>query len=227
MLISVHVPKTAGTSLLSSLRNAYGERLLTHYSTFPTSKYRRHKAALLKWKFGCRLKAKTIVSRYSVIHGHFVADTFNFLSCPKRYCVFLREPVDRLISHYLFWKRDDMKFSKNSVRELLIRKKLTLNEFADLPEMTNFYSFFLGRMDIEQFDFVGLREDYTTSLCLFERIFGVKLEENRERVRNRERDRDVLSTPDMTELTVSQAKNRAIYERARRRFDLLCNQYLR
>jgi len=181
---------------------------------------------LQKRKLVWRWRQKKIVSRFDAIHGHFVADTFNFLPVPKQLCVFLRDPADRLISHYLYWTKPGEKFPRNSVLDRLIRNRLTINEFAALPQMVNFYSIFLGKMSLDKFDFVGLREEYSTSLRLFGKIFSIKLEERRDNVVDAERYEDVLSSVDLAKLQQSQAKNREIYDQARRRFDLLCSQYL-
>lgn len=226
MLISVHVPKTAGTSFRNSLVKTFGERLLLDYSTQPSSRYLTHRASYLKHKYGFLWKGRKIVSRYEVIHGHFPADMFDFLPGPKQFCMFMRQPVDRLVSHYLFWKRDGSKFPGNSALDSFIRNRLTLDQFAALPEMINFYSTFLGAMKIEQFDFVGLMEEYNTSLCLFEKIFGIKLDENWDNVTSREQKKDILSNTEVARLLPPQARNQEIYDQARRRFDLLCSQYL-
>jgi hypothetical protein len=227
MLISVHMPKTAGTSFLNSLQKVFGERLLQHYSTPPDSTYMSDRAALLKYKFGVIWKGRKIVRRYDAIHGHFVPETFSFLPGPKQFCVFLREPVDRTISHYLYWeKMGPLQIPRHSVLDHVVRNHLTLNDFAALPEIVNYYSTYLGRMSLEKFDFVGLQEEYNTSLCLFEKIFGVKLEEYRDNVVNREQYEHILSSVDLAKLRLAQAKNREVYDQARRRFDLLCSQYL-
>ena len=138
MLISIHVPKTAGSSFRSSLQEAFGDRMLLHYSTQPISSYMRDKAARLRCKFNVSCRSGAF-RRYEAIHGHFVADTFNSLPFPKRFCIFLRRPVERVISHYLFWKKFYPQIMpRNSVLDHVVRKQLTIVQFAALPQNGQF-----------------------------------------------------------------------------------------
>jgi hypothetical protein len=98
--------------------------------------------------------------------------------------------------------------------------------FAALPEIVNTYSIFLGRITLEQFDFVGLQEDYDLSLRLFEKIFGIKVEERRENTANRDQYKAFIASVDLDKLRLTQTANQQIYDQARRRFDQLCSQYL-
>jgi hypothetical protein len=115
---------------------------------------------------------------------------------------------------------------RHSVWKRTFPNKLTINEFAALPEMVNIYSIFLGRMSIEQFDLVGLQEEYKTSLRLFEKIFGVEVQERRENTANQDQYEDLLADADLDKLRLTQEANQQIYDQARRRFDQLCSQYL-
>ena len=118
------------------------------------------------------------------------------------------------------------KLEQHSVWKYTFRNKLTINEFAALPEMVNFYSIFLGRMSLEQFDFVGLQEEYKTSLRLFEKMFGIKVQERRENTVDREQYEDLRSNADLDKLRLTQEANQLIYDQARRRFDQLCSRHL-
>jgi hypothetical protein len=108
----------------------------------------------------------------------------------------------------------------------MLRKRLSVNDFAALPEMANFYSIMLGPKSPDEFDFVGMTEDYGTSLRLFEKIFGIKLQERRENTIKRDQYSEFLHGMDLDIIGVAQKKNREIYDQARRRFDQLCSKYL-
>jgi len=229
MIISVHVPKTAGSSFRNGLVQRFGERLFQVYFLRPISSHIEHRLTRVKYKWKLFFKGRDIARRYDVIHGHFTADTFNGIPGPKQYCMFLREPVNRTISHHLFWTEQEallIREPKHSVREKFLKNGMGLNEFAELPEMVNFYSIFLGKMRIEQFDFVGLQEEYSTSLRLFERIFGFKIEESHDNSTSRESHTDLLSRTDLERLRTAQKANQIIYDQARNRFDQLCSRYL-
>jgi len=49
--------------------------------------------------------------------------------------------------------------------------------FIKQNNLENFYSIFLGKVKVEELDFVGIVERYEDSLKLFENIFGEKLHE--------------------------------------------------
>ncbi|MEN6441645.1 MAG: hypothetical protein ABFD97_24050 [Syntrophobacter sp.] len=233
MLISVHMPKTAGNSFLSGLTQRFGERLLQVYFLRPISSSAEDRINRAKYRCKLFFTGRDITKRYDAIHGHFTADTFNRIPGPKQYCMFLREPADRTISHYLFWLEQDALLTReglpkpyNSVRRKFLKNRLGLNEFAELPEMVNFFSIYLGKMRIEDFDFIGLQEEYSTSLRLFERIFGLKIEESHENPTSKASRADLLSRIDLGRLRTAQSANQLIYDQARKRFDQLCARYL-
>jgi len=237
MLISVHIPKTAGTSLKEALIDVFGKRLLLEYSTQPLSSSVVDRAVQLKCRLRVNCGGQRIVKRYDAIHGHFAAGTFVNLPCAKQFSVFLRDPVHRVISQYFHWKeewkvqhsmfhRSHRRLVRHSVWKYAFQNKLSINEFAALPEMVNFYSIFLSGMSLEQFDFVGLQEEYHTSLRLFEKIFGIKVQERRDNIGKQDRREDLLADADLDGLRLTQEANLQIYDQARRRFDQLCSQYL-
>lgn len=234
MLISVHIPKTAGMSFGSSLRDVYGDRLFWAYETQPRL-YSNLSIQLswLKCKVSHMVRTRRIIRKYDAIHGHFFADAFEHLPVPKQYCVFMRDPVERVISHYLFWKERYEKFRREgrkpprlSLWTQMIENEMSLTEFAASPGMVKFYPVFLGRMPMDRFDFVGLMEEYSTSLQLFEKVFGIKLQEIKTNVTSRAPYSEMLSSVDLENVRLAQKQNRMIYDQARRRFDSLCSQYL-
>lgn len=86
-IVFLHIHKTAGTSIINHLREAFGENIfrdkedsVQHYSP-------------------------AFLSRYSVFAGHFNYDSIKYI--PKRHksiFTFVREPKSRLISFYYFLK---------------------------------------------------------------------------------------------------------------------------
>jgi len=84
MLISIHIPKCAGSSVLNALAQSYRMRLLKDYP----------------WKNVDPAKVDPTVQ---CIHGHFPAAKYkNFPNA--RFVTWMRHPVDRLQSHYIYWK---------------------------------------------------------------------------------------------------------------------------
>jgi hypothetical protein len=70
MIISVHLPKTAGKSFEAALQTCFGSSLLEDYGSFPmnTPVYERDKAALE----ASLTNADADFSGVECIHGHFL-----------------------------------------------------------------------------------------------------------------------------------------------------------
>ena len=68
-----------------------------------------------------------------VVHGHFIATKYWRRYPDARYMAWFREPVERLASHYHYWKRKPD--HKNPTCQKLLSEDLSLEAFAALPEM--------------------------------------------------------------------------------------------
>ncbi len=133
MLVSVHIPKTGGTSLLHLLKKKYGKRLRRDYPDLPV-------------KLDRRLKA--LVSRPPLaVHGHFPASKYAGTKI-----TFLRDPLERRISSYHYIYRhheqhgyvanEDWKFAlASSLDTYVATANSDYQHFLDVPE--------------EEFAFVG------------------------------------------------------------------------
>ena len=172
MLISVHIPKAAGTAFREILAKRFGERLLLDYKDRPL-------APGLHWR---RLKQRLnradacsgIETAYDCVHGHFVADKYDALDKPVRHIAWLRDPVQRTISHYLYWKR--MPDLRNPDCRRLIEQNLSLEEFAALPRMRNVTTRFFGGKAPRDFFFLGTVETMAESLARFNRLTGIDVD---------------------------------------------------
>lgn len=209
IIISVHLPKTAGTSFLNALEQYFGDKLLLDYGA-------RSKPP------SCDLD--TLIRNYEAIHGHFIASKYQPLGRRARFAIFFREPVARTISHYNFWRRNGSD-DRPVVRQIR-SGELSLVGFAEMPEIRSFYAHFLGGIELEKFTFIGLTEAYETSLALFNAIFGVKLGHIRDNVAPSDPEDAALSKEVLDAVKSAQQENTELYERARRRFDSLCEAYL-
>jgi hypothetical protein len=177
MLISVHMPKAGGMSFRSLLEMHYGNRFMHDYSDLPinTPPEERHKMAeasfekssqTLKWKFKHR--------KVSCIHGHFIPYKYAGLVGKKnvQFVTWLRDPLERLASHYHFWFRH---YNAETTPGLLHRKVVEENwsfeDFCFSEEMKNFYAQFLWKFPITQFDFVGITEHFDEDIHYFAKQF--------------------------------------------------------
>lgn len=93
-MISIHIPKTAGTSFYAILQDIYGK---SH-----SIEVKREQARANAGKF-----QRFLQPEHRVLHGHFHFEEIQNLYDPERVKLvsWLREPVSRVISNYYFFNR--------------------------------------------------------------------------------------------------------------------------
>jgi len=176
MIISIHLPKTAGTSFRQLLVNEFGGSLLPDYHVYPrmlTNQERivdAHKRnnSLKKYK-----KYLHSIRNIKCIHGHFLGIKYNHYLDRKetQLVTWLRDPAERLASHYYFWKRTYEAHIHNGIRKQMMEENWTLEEFAMHPMMRNRCSFYLTNINWDRFSFVGIVENMETDIQLFARKY--------------------------------------------------------
>ena len=153
-LISVHIPKTAGTAFRQVLLDVYGvDKVLDDYP--PDRIYD---------------PATVIHPNIGVIHGHFLPTKYYHLFPKAKRIVWLRHPIFRLISEYFFAK--NIQDYNNIIHAQLLEKELSLLEFAQIPAMRNFLTRHLAGTQLQEFDFVGIQEFYDRDLITLQKLMG-------------------------------------------------------
>jgi hypothetical protein len=173
MLISVHLPKTAGTSFGQSLDNHFGKQVLKDYGDWPinTPPVKRNLRALRD----CLRNSIRDFGDVKCIHGHFLPLKYRLLDARPdvKFVTWLREPVERIASHYYFWVRTYDPKTSPILQRRLVEENWSLERFCLGPELKNFYGQFLWGFPIRQFDFIGLMEHYDQEFTFFsEKFFG-------------------------------------------------------
>ena len=180
MLISVHLPKTAGTSFERSLRRHFGAQLERRYADKPLHHHplRRNLRAAREGLCG-RHRQET--ASPACVHGHFLPLSYRHLArrADVRFVTWLREPIDRLLSHYHYWRRaadsDARDTLQDQMQDKLQRRMREENwsfeQFAQRRELRNVYRAFLWGFPVERFDFIGITEHYASDLREFGQRF--------------------------------------------------------
>jgi hypothetical protein len=197
LLISVHLPKTAGASLRLALDEHFGDRLLRDYEDRPLSASAalRNTLALSQCLKNCW--GRSDLRKFACIHGHFMPLKYRLLRMPdkKQFVTWMRDPVERLASHYAFWLRTDQQNSFGELHRRVIEERWSLERFCLGPELRNTYSKFLWGFPLNRFDFIGITEFYDTDMEYFsEKFMGVNLPVIRENV-NPEREKALYGEP--------------------------------
>jgi hypothetical protein len=177
MILSIHVPKTAGNSLRESLAATYGDRMMRDYGDWagcdvPEANERRASRTV-----AMRARAAELQSKYDVIHGHFIADKYLGLFPSAEFVAFFRDPYQQAVAHYHFLVRNP---ERDHIEErILHERKMSLHDYLEWDAFHNQQSQYLGSLSIDDFTMVGLSSEFTQSLAMFGAIFGANLGEER------------------------------------------------
>jgi Sulfotransferase family len=220
LIAFVHIPKTAGKTVITMLATAYRKDAIQDAGNYVRNPERTKK----KLTKSSKLEARVLAGH--VPYGAFRAH----LPVEARYITFLREPVDRVISHYYrhLHRRRPIKVRSprreqhrletpgkvrparhpraDSIEEAMVEMRM--------PELNNYATRFLcGRESVvgdlpeealddakealRSFAFVGIQERFDESLVLLQRMLGIGLVPYRPRHVSPNR-------PDMDELPAEQ-----------------------
>lgn len=171
LVVSLHLPKTAGTSFAEALRVAFGEGCRTEYVDQPMQHPR--------WRRRARALAGAIPARRQLpeacIHGHFLPLKYRLATLGRqvRFVTWLRDPVERIASHYHFWRRDyDGSDPTQPLRNRMLAEDWSFERFALGREMRDLYHEYLWGFDPRRFDFIGITEHYAVDLERFAQRYG-------------------------------------------------------
>ncbi len=169
LLVSVHLPKTAGSSFAAALQTHFGNALIVNNEQRPL-----HSGSVKRTAFAtARLLRNSIRglpdSSTRCVHGHFLPVQFRYLRGRRapRFVTWMRDPAQRLVSHYQYWQRSYVPGSSGPLHQQMIDEKWSLETFAAHPRLRNVYAKFLWGFPLRRFDFIGITEDYENELRIF------------------------------------------------------------
>ena len=158
MIVSIHVPKTAGTSFGQLLKDRYGPRLMLDYGDwagFDSPEAIAHRARRTSEMRGRR---EEIERDYDVIHGHFVADKYEELFSPTLFVAFFRDPYQQAISNFTYLKSNPQ-ISHPAVK-IFHDAEMSVFDYLSWDAVRNPQLAFLGRVPIDSLAMVGLTEQF-------------------------------------------------------------------
>ncbi|WP_370479356.1 sulfotransferase domain-containing protein [Tamlana flava] len=152
-LISIHIPKTAGTSLTNILRRQYPdalELLYQHNNNSEKNKQMWQGEPIVLGHRGIRC-----------IHGHFPAKLSLKQSYPEaKIITWMRNPVERMISTYNYYKK--LPLNHNQIHRRFINENWDIIDLS--YNLVHEVKSYLGDFRLEDFDFIGFTECQQKSL---------------------------------------------------------------
>ncbi len=153
-LISIHIPKTGGTSFYRALQEAYGPG-----SVSISYRRRDYQSAIKQGGLPA-----VLAPELKVLHGHLHYSEVRELhqQTQAKVITWLRDPVDRVCSNFSFFKHRLLHPAHNPevAAANAHRKSETLLEYAQREENRNRIAKFMRGLPPEDFFFIGLLEHF-------------------------------------------------------------------
>jgi len=155
-LVSLHIPKTAGTSFRNMLKSVYGDEAVARLDI----PLRGKQVKLNEEAYDERM----ISSSIKVVHGHFspaqIYDLFE-VGPDVPFITWLRNPVDRVISNFHYLEKrlmEELAGSRQGGRHLTRRMQRNLLEYAADEINRNIMHKYVEHLSLDSFYFVGIQE---------------------------------------------------------------------
>lgn len=129
-VIFLHIPKTAGSTLNRIIARQYEQKSI--FSIYGLRRNERECESIDEFKRLPEARRREI----KVLQGHIGFGLHEYLPQPSTYITILRDPVDRIISHYYFVLRDPDHYLYNEVTS----KHMSLKDYVCSgisPELDN------------------------------------------------------------------------------------------
>jgi hypothetical protein len=155
-IVSIHIPKTAGTTVAEVFSRCFNRRVLFDYETYD-------KSQTVNREVGNNVDF--IRSYFDVIHGHFYAWKYLDVFRDAKFIASIRHPVERVISQYLHELNEDS--SSASYHDDLVSGRMDVVDFAGLEGIGDaMYRHLAGRA-LNDYDLFIVSESLELSLRLF------------------------------------------------------------
>ena len=199
--VFLHIHKTGGKSISAALKQEFGES----FCRINRSYLQRNDEQRVE------MGMRNFTSQTKVLSGHLRYEDFAHLLNPDtKVITWLREPVDRVISHY-HWNRQRMKDGKGD-----FDLEMDLIEFASTRAGSNWMSFMLEGLSLEDLYYVGFLESMEEDFARLARSQGWKnanvphLNQGRERTKL-----DPASQEERSIIKAHNSQDLDLYQKAR------------
>lgn len=198
--ISVHIPKTAGTSFAKSLTEAVApedlyfdyqhDRDFTKLTASGVAAAQVHQAwltqnpARLAWRYRRDLQALPRTVRF--VHGHFPAAKYHPLvtwpGAQKKtfFITWVRDPFARAISNYYYWRSFEVETIQDPLVRTFLQERWSLETYLFHPALRNYQVMFLSGIPWSRIDFFGITEDFPQGLARLGAETGISFTTYRE-----------------------------------------------
>lgn len=169
-ILSVHTPKTAGTTLLHLFKRAIGsDAVFADYADDPCDPASPRNLDPV----GYFSNPADLSPEFKVVHGHF--HICKYINLPQAFrMTVLRNPVDTILSIHNFWQT--LGYGHNALHDYFLRNKLNVFEMAQLPLLRYMLSHhYFGNIDMGMFDFIGRYETFAQDMEVLSSKLGVSL----------------------------------------------------
>jgi len=224
MLISVHIPKTGGTSFGELLKQDYNTRVMLDHRDWVGLHTPEAVARRKQLKNEAMQRRADIVRDFDCIHGHFIADKYLELGCDLSFVAFFRDPYQRELSNYYFLMRNPQ--VDHPVIKIFHAEKMTFTAYLEF--IGNIQTELIGTVALDDMAVVGISEEFNRSVELFDASFGRNLKPNVTLNANPARAGAQYPVDGETLAAVKRfrAQDIALYERARELFAEQCSRRL-
>ena len=178
----IHIPKTAGTSFLMSIYNAIPQqKIYPNYFEYAI----RNKSRYLSLKELEQKNQLGVFNKYDWVCGHFsLEDSKYFNTAPIKIC-FFRNPVNRMISQLAHLKEKNNKYAKYTIEEIINSRKMNYNlQATKMGYKASLANIAFAIENLNQLDFIGISENFSESMQLFNKSYHVQLEIDNEKNRS-------------------------------------------
>jgi hypothetical protein len=172
-VLSVHVPKTVGTAFRGVLESVY--RADRVHMVYPKWINQRPTEVLEEtWIADSLTLCRRTAGAPRAVHGHYLLTCYAETFPRAARIAWLRDPVDRIVSHYYWW-RDPIHLgpSASPLERAVNERRLDLIEFARSPMMRDqVTSRFLGDPAGRGLTFIGIQERFDEDLERLRALMG-------------------------------------------------------